>query len=609
VTASPGAAGGPDASAAEGARHAQGSPAALIAAIRNRVRRVFGPIRVRLVGLVLVAAIPLLLLSGTIAWQNYTLALDASRQEVGRLRESALARHAAAIDGAQQMLQALSQMPELLSGDGGRCRDRLAGVLTLQVNRYSNIAFFDRDGVLGCLAADLPTGLTAHQVAEKNKTLFQDAASANGLALGDVRYSPIAKGPVIPAAYPVHHNGAVVGYLYTGLRIDWFTADSGAAGQQPSAIWLVDRAGERSAIANAGEAALPDNATLALLMAEPTEIDAVSRGGASYAYASGDLPGGYRILLAYPEAADEAAARRVLIKRVLQLTLFTALGLAAVAIGTHGALIGPLNALGKKVRDWQRTGTFDESPIPSEPLEVRALCASFAEAIFVLKEQERKLDEAAEKQALLMREIHHRVKNNLQIVASLLNLQASRIRVPEARAEFAAARDRVRALATLHRHLYSQGELTSITMGSFLTELCGQLFDAMGERHGGRIKLTIDAVDLEMSGDQAVPLSLVVTEAVSNAIKYAFPGGRTGHIGVFLSSDGVSAILVIEDDGVGIPAGRVETETGTRDGLGLQLIRGFAKQLKAELVVAQEHGTRYTLTIPLVPHAFSVETA
>ena len=270
-----------------------------------------------------------------------------------------------------------------------------------------------------------------------------------------------------------------------------------------------------------------------------------------------------------------------------------------MAIGANGALVAPLNALDRKVQDWRRTGTFDESEISAAPFEVRALCSTFHEAARGLAEQAAKLDEAAEKQALLMREIHHRVKNNLQIVASLLNLQAARIRAPEARAEFAAARDRVRALATLHRHLYSQGELTSIEMSSFLTELCGQLLDAMGERRGGRIKLTIEAIDLEMSGDQAVPLSLVVTEAVSNAIKYAFPAGRSGNIGVFLSSDGTHARLTIEDDGVGIPAGRVETETGTRDGLGMQLIRGFSKQLRAELVVEQEHGTRYTLIIPL----------
>ena len=198
-----------------------------------------------------------------------------------------------------------------------------------------------------------------------------------------------------------------------------------------------------------------------------------------------------------------------------------------------------------------------------------------------------------------MQEIHHRVKNNLQVVASLLNLQASRIRQPEARAEFQSARDRVRTLATLHRHLYAHGELHTINMREFLAELCSQLFQAMGEKAGERLRLEIEAPELKMSSDQAVPLALIVTEAVSNAVKYAFPGGRRGSISVCLKADHSHAVLEIFDDGVGIPAGRVETEAGTRDGIGIQLIRGFARQLGATLQVEEGCGTRYKVHLPL----------
>jgi two-component sensor histidine kinase len=567
-----------------------------------------GPIRVRLAGLVLIAAIPLLLLCSAIAWQNYRLALDVSGQAVTRLRESALARHAAAIDGAQQMLQAIAQMPDLVAADQAQCDDRLSRVLDLQRHRYSNIKFFDAGGHLRCRAMSLPDGLSVRTAEANNRSLFEVARQSNALSLGNLRFSAIVNSTVIPAVYPVHHGGTLVGFLYTGLRMDWFGTSADTLDMPQPLLWLIDPNGTVTPIGRTGKAALPPPATLSQLLTGAQEIDAHAPSGKPYAYASSEVAGGYHLLVAYSAGADRHAARLVLLKRVLQLALFTVLGLAAVAIGTHNALVAPLNALGRKVGDWRRTGIFDNTPIPSAPLEVRALTKSFADATAVLTEQERKLDEAMEKQTLLMREIHHRVKNNLQIVASLLNLQASRIRAPGARAEFAAARDRVRALATLHRHLYSQGELTSIMMSSFLTELCGQLFDAMGERRGGRIQLTIEAIDLEMSGDQAVPLSLVVTEAVSNAIKYAFPGGRSGHVGVFLTSDGESARLVIEDDGVGIPAGRVETETGTRDGLGIQLIRGFAKQLKAELTVEEVNGTRYTLSIPLAPHAVGAES-
>jgi len=209
------------------------------------------------------------------------------------------------------------------------------------------------------------------------------------------------------------------------------------------------------------------------------------------------------------------------------------------------------------------------------------------------------LQAAIIEQDLLMQEIHHRVKNNLQIVASLLNLQASRIRLPEARAEFQSARDRVRALATLHRHLYAHGEVHTIDMREFLVELCGQLFQAMGETPGKRLQLHIDATELKMSSDQAVPMALIVTEAVSNAVKYAFPAGRHGNVWVRLSTDGEMAELQVRDDGVGIPAGRVETEAGTRDGIGLQLIRGFSRQLGATLDVQKGNGTEYLVRMAL----------
>lgn len=262
------------------------------------------------------------------------------------------------------------------------------------------------------------------------------------------------------------------------------------------------------------------------------------------------------------------------------------------------------NTLRRAIDRWREGQPFDLPDLGPQPPSFRRLAIAFKRATLLLSRHERQLDGAIWAQKLAMQEIHHRVKNNLQIVASLLNLQASRIRQPEARAEFQSARDRVRALATLHRHLYAHGEVHTIDMREFLTELCEQLFSAMGETPGrcgtdGRLQLKIEAPELKMSSDQAVPLALIVTEAVSNAVKYAFPDGRGGHIGVTLTADADTATLEITDDGVGIPAGRVQTEAGVRDGIGIQLIRGFARQLNATLLVDEVVGTRYVVTLPL----------
>ena len=199
-----------------------------------------------------------------------------------------------------------------------------------------------------------------------------------------------------------------------------------------------------------------------------------------------------------------------------------------------------------------------------------------------------------------MQEIHHRVKNNLQIVASLLNLQASRIKLPEAKAEFQSARDRIRALATLHRHLYAHGELQTINMRRFLTELRGQLFQALGETGGRRIQLESRLPNCRCSSDQVVPLALIVTEAVSNAVKYAFPDGRRGRISVRLVADEETARLVIEDDGIGIPAGQAMTENRHKGRSRYPAhSRLRAATERARLVVEEGQGTRYELRFPL----------
>lgn len=296
------------------------------------------------------------------------------------------------------------------------------------------------------------------------------------------------------------------------------------------------------------------------------------------------------------EASPAAGAFVVLAG--LACILFAA-GVAFAGVAAHYAVVMPLGRLAAAVEAWRRNDGWSRTHDARDPTEVAALSDSFAAAVAALDAQREALRRAAEQQELLMQEIHHRVKNNLQVVASLLNLQASRIRQPQAQAEFQSARDRVRALATLHRHLYAHGEVHTIDMGEFLIELCGQVFQAMGETAGERIGLDIEATPLQMSSDQAVPLALIVTEAVSNSVKYAFPNRRPGKVSVRLLKSETSLRLTIEDDGVGIPAGKVETESGTRDGIGIQLIRGFAKQLGAQLKVEEEHGTRYRVDMPL----------
>ena len=330
-----------------------------------------------------------------------------------------------------------------------------------------------------------------------------------------------------------------------------------------------------------------------------------SVGGRPMSYATLSPTPDNLLLFGLPRDRDVGGSDALLGRRMAEVAILLLVGFAAVAYGADRLVATPVRSLGRAVEQWSVGGRFEAPPADLAGGDIRALWTSFEHATDAVTRRERQLHTATTRQKLLMQEIHHRVKNNLQIVASLLNLQATRIRVPEARAEFQAARDRIRALATLHRHLYAFGELHMINMRAFLIELCEQLLAALGETPaGGRISLAIDAPELQISSDQAVPIALIVTECVSNAAKYAFPGGRSGHISVSMTvvreqGDDVGH-LRIDDDGIGIPAGRGETGVGTHDGIGLNLIRGFAKQLGAAVHITHEFGTRYDIAIPLI---------
>jgi two-component sensor histidine kinase len=558
---------------------------------------------------VLIAAVPLMLLSTTIALQNYRMALDATADTAARLREAALARHVLAIASARQMMQALSQLPELTEGSPDACHARLLNTLGLLANRYTNLSVADARGITRCSGLTVPNPGIFNVGRVRNAALYKQARDRRDLVLGPIRASLLTGQDVIPIVYPIIRSGNLAGYLYAGMRLDWFSQSAQPPVPDLKAIWLADGRGHITLVSTAGAHALPPPDILKQLQSGSDILGGTSQGGQPYAYASAVLGDGYSLIVAYPATLDRAAARGLLVRRIGQLGILLLLGLAAVAIGVHLALVEPLTRLSHAVVLWRSTGDFDTATQRAGPTELRALAASFGDAIGSIAEHADRHRVAVGQQELLMKEIHHRVKNNLQIVASLLNLQASRIRLPEARAEFASARDRVRALATLHRHLYLQGEVHTINMPVFLTELCDQLFQAMGETAGRRIKLNIVATPLQMTSDQAVPLSLIVTEAVSNALKYAFPGDRTGHVNVRLTSDGDAADLVIEDNGIGMPAGRADTETGPRDGIGITLIRGFARQLGATLTVREDEGTHYSLHIPLHRETESADLA
>ena len=538
----------------------------------GRAERTLSSVNTRIIVVILLSILPLAASASLLAWHDYREQVDLSARRVDAALSDYLAAEGADLEAT---LASVDVLAGLVSGvPVAECTRILSFALSLGTGRFEDLAVRGPDGRLGCASSarpvmDLPVGT-------------EDFGDVSRLADGAL---------VLPVRRRLHDGSGSV--LQADLRL---RRPAGRA--TPIEAWLIDRTGRAWPLS-----ATTDMPPLPRLGGLGRAVFLDRGTGTRGIFAAGRLAGGNVVVIGGRATPEEARAASLLIERMAAIASILAFGLALVTVGAHVTVAAPIQALTRRVTHWRDAGTFDEGHMKFVPAEMVELIDAFALATRSLASREQELERARLEQELAFKEIHHRVKNNLQIIASLLNLQGNRIRLPEAKAEFQSARDRVRALATLHRHLYADAGLHTIAMRGFLLELCGQLFQAIGEREGHRIRLDVEAPELQMSSDQAVPVALIVTEAVSNAVKYAFPDARSGTVSVRLCTlAGGRISLTIEDDGVGIPEGQAETETGVRDGLGIQLISGFAKQLGASLTVSQGDGTRYHLEL-LLRHA------
>ena len=196
-----------------------------------------------------------------------------------------------------------------------------------------------------------------------------------------------------------------------------------------------------------------------------------------------------------------------------------------------------------------------------------------------------------EKNGLLM-EVHHRVKNNLQVMASLLRLESGRAAEPATRLVLGDMQSRVRAMALLHETLYRSRTFARLNLGDYLKDLANQFFRA--QNHGGDVRLALDLAPVWLTINQAAPCGLLVNELLTNACKYGFPGGRSGEVRVALERLDSGAIrLTVADNGVGLPE---DFEARREKSLGLHLVADLAKQLGGTLEMRSEKGASFAVT-------------
>jgi PAS domain S-box-containing protein len=238
---------------------------------------------------------------------------------------------------------------------------------------------------------------------------------------------------------------------------------------------------------------------------------------------------------------------------------------------------------------------FSMYPLPApDGIVTRSVCVAID--ITKRKQAEEQIRASLEEKERLLQEIHHRVKNNMQVISAFLALQARKIRDPAVQQMFTDSENRIRTMALIHENLYQSRSLGRIRMQEYLGRLTDFLLRSYADM-AARVKITLDASDVTLDIDTAIPCGLVVNELVSNALKYAFPEGRTGTLRISLTgTDGGGHEMIFTDDGVGLPLG---VDFGSTDTLGLSLVHGLVTtQLGGTIGIQRGEGTTFIIRFP-----------
>lgn len=237
--------------------------------------------------------------------------------------------------------------------------------------------------------------------------------------------------------------------------------------------------------------------------------------------------------------------------------------------------------------------------VTGAPLELRQLSDAFMRMTDTILYDEAELENAVHQKEVLLRELHHRVKNNLQLIASILNMQVRQARTPEAKWLMKGVRDRVMSLATIHRGLYQTSGLTDIRADELLADILRQLVN-MATGPGRRLSIEQDFEPVRLTPDQAVPLSLFLTEALTNAMKYASEDGDAlPRLTVSLTALPENRAILSIGNSMGThpaPDADLPGDLAEPTGLGAQLLEAFAQQIGGELLRADGDGW-FTLSL------------
>lgn len=577
--------------------------AKIVAAPRSWFGRNAGlrPRLVLIVGIAMLAPGALAVLQ---AISSYNSSMRILEQNLAQAAQLSATEQVNMISASREILTSLAAQSDIRVGEGPACRRALQRAIG-GLDQYAGAAIVNAKGEFTC--ASRPMRSAVHV---EDRTWFKSIMSGDGFVISDLIVSRwLGTWGIVTAVPLVDDEGIIKGGVMLFIGLDWLTrryhygneADDTAFALLDSQGEIITGEPERSPV----KSPLPtrdivnEHLRTHLQGVQTQTFRARGHDGVWRLYAISPLLGGrIFVILGTPMLTAIGPLALQVAWGVFTPLLMWVLAIAVVWFGIEHLVVRWISYL-ERITSAYAAGRHNVRPerVSAAPAEIKSLGETFSRMADLLSAREHELRESLAQKEILVREIHHRVKNNLQLVMSLLNLHARRIRDPRAEVAFAEARSRINALATLHRRLYESENLQEIDLRWFLEDLCAELRRG-GLSRGRNVELMVDSPSEVIGPDVAVPLGLLVTEAITNAYKHAFNERDGGHICVQVVRESPSSLLLtIRDDGTGFDA---SASAPDQAGLGRSLIEAFVRQLRGELALRSEDGTVVEVRFPAV---------
>ena len=530
--------------------------------------------------------------AGAIAMQVGLNAVEARQaafeETLGRRALQSISVERRTVDELRELLRVLAASPELRTSDSGDCREWLGGV----VERYRNIASMsvtDNRGFVRCSVPDVTEGFRTRTTEVRQRAMTRDS-----FTIGFVEYGAFAQRPVLAALEPIRdESGRRTGFVSASIAIDDLRdlLDRGRSldGARAAIVDLDGRIIAQSSVDRSNRRApgLPTMDQIRRLIgSEPAFIEVPHGNAVVVPLHAPDL---YAVMSWAPEQSPFRRWAELALSIAAPLLIWLlAIGAGWFAIEIFVAR--PLSQLETAARAFARGDDVMEAPsLASAPDEIRSLRRTLAAMAKTLRGREQRLIEALSEERALLREVHHRVKNNLQMVASLLNIQARDARDESEAWGLARAHDRVQLMALVHQRIYSSGEIRALRLDDLAAEIARQLVQSRGAQ-AKDITPKIDVGEARVDVDRAVPLAFLIGEGISAALDS-------------LADTRGELVLSLRQDGDGEVRFAIMT-SGQADNAptpSTRLIDAFARQLGAS--VGRMPGNAFALWVRVPPAA------